>query len=346
MPGEKTVKRKAEHLDMCVREDVETGSNGFSDVTLVHRSLPELELKKIDTSTSLLGKKLSLPLVISGMTGGVEQARKVNRDLAAAAQERGIAFGVGSQRAMIERPELKETYYVRDVAPDILLFGNMGITQIAKYEPARVRKMLEDTGANALCVHLNPAQEVFQTEGDWDFTGTLPALRKLCRELRYPVIGKEVGHGISRETAKQLKQAGVAAIDVGGSGGTNWAYIEAKRAGTDLGEFKHHGIPTAAAVLECRKVGLPIIATGGIRSGLEIAKAIALGATCAGMALPFLRAQASGGKQMAIRLVDRMQEELGRAMFLAGCRNIRELSKADHVIKGDLYAWASQRKLV
>ncbi|MBI4214615.1 type 2 isopentenyl-diphosphate Delta-isomerase, partial [archaeon] len=282
MPGEKTEKRKAEHLQMCVSEEVETGTNGFADVKLIHKSLPELALRKIDTSTSLLGKKLSLPLVISGMTGGVEPARKINRDLASAAQLKGIGFGVGSQRAMIENHSLSGTYSVRDIAPDILLFGNIGITQLQKYFPEQLRNAIEAIGANALCVHLNPAQEIFQAEGDWNFEGSLDALKQLCRHLRYPVIGKEVGHGISRETATQLKRAGVAAIDVGGSGGTNWAHIEAKRAGKNLGEFKEHGIPTAAAVLECRKVGLPIIATGGIRSGLEIAKAIALGASACG----------------------------------------------------------------
>ena len=188
-----TEQRKKDHLKITLEQKVETQRTGFEDITFIHNSLPELNLKEIDTSTRFLGKKLTLPLTIAAITGGTSEAKQINKDLAQVAEKKGIGFSLGSQRAMIENPKLKETYYVRDVAPHVLLFGNIGIVQIRKLGIKRIKDSLESVKADALCVHINPAQELFQKEGDSDFRYSLSSLKKLCQELDYPIIGKEVG---------------------------------------------------------------------------------------------------------------------------------------------------------
>ena len=270
--------RKIEHLDICLKEAVETGDPLFEDVRLVHQSLPETDLGVVDTSCEFLGKKLDFPLMIAAITGGCEEARQINEALARVAENKGLAFGVGSQRAMIEKPELTQTFSVRSVAPSVLLLGNIGITALKQVSPDRVAQAVEAIEADGLCVHINPAQEIFQNEGDDDFSGCVAALERLCSAVRFPVVGKEVGNGISREAAERLKGAGVRAIDVGGLGGTSWILIDSLRSGKDSSRYREWGIPTAAAILEAKGVSLPVIATGGLRNGLHMAKAIALGA--------------------------------------------------------------------
>lgn len=341
-----TEARKEEHLRIVTEQKVEWGSTWLDDVTLIHQSLPEISLDDVDTSTVFMNHKFTLPLNISGMTGGTQAAKRVNRGLAEAAQRCGISMGVGSQRVMLENPSLVDTFYVRDVAPNILLFANIGVYQLKRYSPEKIRGAIEAIKANALCVHLNPAQEIFQKDGDWDFTGCFDALRELCKAVGYPVIAKEVGHGISKETALMLKEAGVVAVDVQGNGGTSWAYIDSLRSGKDCTYFKAWGVPTGASVMEVRGLGLSVIGSGGIRSGADIAKCIALGADLAGIALPMLKAVNSGGVEGVVKYVEKLREELRYAMFLTGSRNIEELKKAKYVLTGKLADWARQRGLV
>jgi isopentenyl-diphosphate delta-isomerase len=336
--------RKIEHLDICLNETVETGDPLFEDVHLVHQALPERDLGNCDPSCTFLGKKLDLPLMIAAMTGGCEEARKINEALARVAEAGGLAFGVGSQRAMIERPELTGTFSVRSVAPSVLLLGNIGITALKQIPHERVAAAVEAIEADGLCVHINPAQEVFQREGDEDFSGCLAALKSLCSSVRFPVVGKEVGNGISREAAERLKEAGVQAIDVGGMGGTSWTLIDSLRSGKDASRFREWGIPTAAAVLEAR-VGLPLIATGGIRSGLHMAKAVALGADICGIALPFLRILAKDGIAGVERYVEALKRDFRIALFLTGSKNVAELRQAKVLLGARLKAWVDQRNL-
>lgn len=339
-----TEQRKKDHLNICLENNVETQKTGFEDISLINDSLPELNLREIDTTTKFLGKKLNLPLIIAAMTGGTGEARQINRDLAEIAEKKGIGFSLGSQRAMIEKPELKETYYVRDVAPKVLLFGNIGISQLKRFNTKQIENALEYVEADALCVHINPAQELFQKEGNFDFKGSITSLEKLCKEINYPVIAKEVGFGISREVSLKLKEVGVKAIDVGGFGGTNWIMIDGLLSERDFSSFVDWGIPTSISVLEA-KVGLPIIATGGIRSGLDIAKSIILGADMCGIALPFLRILKKQGKKGVENFIDKIQEELKIAMILTGSKNIEELKKAKYVLTGKIKDWVDQRNL-
>ncbi|MFH1473993.1 MAG: type 2 isopentenyl-diphosphate Delta-isomerase [Candidatus Aenigmatarchaeota archaeon] len=339
-----TERRKKDHLKICIEENVESNKACFEDVNLVHNSLPELDLAKIDTTTEFLGTKLRLPLTIASMTGGTEEATKINKDLAEIAEKKGIGFSLGSQRAMIEDPKLKDTYYVRDVAPNVLLFGNVGIYQLKKFSIDKIEEALKYVGANALCVHINPSQEIFQKNGDSNFSECLCFLKDLCKDLKYPVIGKEVGFGISRDVALKLKEAGVKAIDVGGFGGTNWIVIDGLISGKEFQNFKNWGIPTPVSIIEA-KVGLPLIATGGIRSGVDIAKSIALGAEMCGIALPFLRILKTKGKQGVEEYIDKLEKELKTTMLLTGSKNIEELKNTKYILDGKVKDWVDQRKL-
>ena len=336
--------RKKNHIRVCLENDVETQKTGFEDIILINNSLPELSLDEIDTTTKFLGKKLNMPLTMAALTGGTEEATQINRDLAEVAEKKGIGFSLGSQRAMIEKPDLKKTYYVRDIAPKTLLLGNIGIYQLSKFNTKQIENALEYVGADALCVHINPSQELFQKGGDVNFKGSINSLKKLCSELDYPVVGKEVGFGMCREVSLKLKEIGVKAIDVGGYGGTNWIAVDGLISKRDFSNFIDWGIPTPISIIES-KVGLPIIATGGIRSGLDIAKSIVLGASICGIALPFLRILDKQGKEGVERYVDRLQEELKIAMILTGSKNIEELKNAKYVLTGKIKDWVEQRKL-
>ncbi len=337
--------RKIEHLDICLKEAVETGDPLFEDVRLVHQSLPETDLGVVDTSCEFLGKKLDFPLMIAAITGGCEEARQINEALARVAENKGLAFGVGSQRAMIEKPELTQTFSVRSVAPSVLLLGNIGITALKQVSPDRVAQAVEAIEADGLCVHINPAQEIFQNEGDDDFSGCVAALEKLCSAVRFPVVGKEVGNGISREAAERLKGAGVRAIDVGGLGGTSWILIDSLRSGKDSSRFREWGIPTAAAILEAKGVSLPVIATGGLRNGLHMAKAISLGADICGIALPFLRILSKDGIPGVEKYVEALERDFRHALFLTGCKNVGELQNTNVILGARLKAWVDQRNL-
>jgi isopentenyl-diphosphate delta-isomerase len=319
----------------------------FECVKLVHHALPELAASAIDTSVSLFGKKLRAPLVIASMTGGVERAGTINRELAALAEARGYGFGLGSQRAMHVDTATSPTYLVRDVAPTALVLGNLGLVQARQMSTAEVRALVTEVGADALCVHLNPAMEIVQPGGDRDFTGGVAALARLTAELGVPIVAKETGCGLSPRAAARLRQASVRHVDVSGAGGTSWVAVEMHRAHGEeraLGEaFREWGIPTAASVAWMARAGFEtVIATGGISTGLDVAKAIALGATAAGIARPVLQALTSGGRAEAERFLDGVEAELRAAMLLVGAGSLTELRTAPRIVVGELSAWLEQ----
>ncbi|MEM3555889.1 MAG: type 2 isopentenyl-diphosphate Delta-isomerase [Candidatus Micrarchaeia archaeon] len=331
-----TEKRKAYHLKICCERKVEFSrkSTGFEDVELIHNALPELNLDEVDVSCEFFGKKLSAPIIIEPITGGSHEAKKINKTLAAAAESSGVALGLGSQRAMIEKPSLANTYCVRDVAPNIPLIGNIGITQLLEHDVNRIADAVEKVEADALFVHLNPLQEVVQPEGNKKFKGCLSALQKLTAEISVPVIVKETGAGISREVAVELKNTGVKGIDVAGAGGTSWGAVELIRSSREEEWLWEWGIPTALSIVEVASVcELPLIASGGIRSGVDVAKAVALGADYAGAALPFLKATKKGEKAVVNEL-ERWKEQLKVCMFLTGSRELSSLSNSPVIITG------------
>jgi len=334
-----TSQRKLEHLEICYEKDVESGHTGFGDIRLVHCALPECDMDTIDTRVSFLGRTLDSPLFIAAMTGGHPDTKDVNAVLAGAAEEFNIGMGVGSQRAALENPELEDSFtVVREKAPGAFICGNLGAVQLREHGNEWADRAVEMIDAQALCIHLNFLQEAIQPEGDHNATGCLDAIEDLCSSARYPVIIKETGCGISVEVGRQLYAAGVAAIDVGGLGGTSWATVEAHRATTgpqaDLGRlFSDWGIPTAACLYEVSKLGGPVIATGGIRTGLDIAKAIALGANLGGMALPLLK-QAMNGSEAISDGIMTFNTQLKSAMFLTGASTIRELSGIRKYVSG------------
>jgi isopentenyl-diphosphate delta-isomerase len=338
--------RKADHIELAANADVgfEHKTTLFECVDLVHEALSDLNADAVDTSLRILGKTLRAPLIIAAMTGGTPGAEAINRDLAAIAQARGYGFGLGSQRAMCLDAATRKTYCVRDVAPTALVLGNVGLVQARQMKVAELGALVSDVGADALCVHLNPAMEIVQAGGDRDFTGGSEALGLLLRDLGVPVVVKETGCGLGLGTARRLRGLGVKHIDVSGAGGTSWVAVEMHRAegqSRRLAEtFREWGIPTAASVAWTASVGFEtVIATGGITSGLDVAKAIALGATCAGIARPVLRALVSGGRAAAEQLLDAVEGELRAAMFLAGARDLQSLKAVPRVVTGPLQAW-------
>ncbi|MGL5061474.1 MAG: type 2 isopentenyl-diphosphate Delta-isomerase, partial [Microcoleus sp.] len=329
-----TESRKADHLRICLEEDVQfrETTSGLERYRFTHCCLPEIDRADIDLSSIFLGKKLGAPLLISSMTGGTELAQTINYRLADVAQKYKLAMGVGSQRIAIENPELAPTFAVRERAPDILLFANIGAVQLNyNFGLEQCQRIIDLLEADALILHLNPLQECVQTEGDTNFKGLLDKIAKLCCELAVPVIAKEVGNGISAVMAKKLLAAGVAAIDVAGAGGTSWAKIEGERA-TDAKQrrlgatFADWGIPTAECIVSVRAVAsdTPLIASGGLQNGLDAAKALALGADAAGMARPFLQAAAESAAALE-QLVEVSIAEIATVMFCTGCANLYEL---------------------
>ena len=337
--------RKRSHLELCQAEEVEYARKTtlLEEVDLVHDALPELAVDEVDVGTELLGKRLRAPLLITGMTGGTEEASAINRGLAEVAERHGIAFGLGSQRAMQRVPDLAYTFQVRAHAPTTLVLANLGVVQAAAQPTAEIERLVRAVGADALCIHLNPAQELIQPGGDRDFRGGLTTLRRLVAELPVPVVVKETGCGISRAVGERLVEAGVRTVDVSGAGGTSWVKVEGLRAGAPerelAEEFAEWGVPTAAALLGLRGLPLDPIASGGIRTGLEVAKAVALGAHVAGMALPVFRAFRDGGAPAAGALIERLVAGLRTAMVLTGSRDLGALRRAPVIIGSRLRDW-------
>jgi isopentenyl-diphosphate delta-isomerase len=340
--------RKKDGIEIPLQKDVQarTTSTYLEYVKLVHNALPELDYDDIDLSTTFLGHKFSAPLVIDSMTGGTDEATLINGRLGELAEKYGFGMGLGSQRAGLKSEELAATYSVaRKNAPNAFLIANIGGAQLAKgLSIDDARKIVKMIRANALVVHLNPLQELVQPEGEPKYRGVLAKISELVRSMDVPVIVKEVGAGISKEVAIKLEMARVSAINVAGAGGTSWAGVEKLRADmvkdrkkARLGEmFWDWGIPTAASLIEARKaVKVPLIASGGLRNGLEVAKCIALGASMAAMAYPFLKAAAQS-REALFGFADSVLEELRSAMFLTGSANVRALAGSRYILTGAL----------
>ncbi len=326
--------RKADHIRINLNQDVSSGlSAGFEYYHFPHQALPELDLDQIQMDFELFGKRLAGPVFISSMTGGTDQAEKINRNLALGAQEVGIAMGVGSQRAMLENPDLASTFQVRDLAPDILLFANLGAVQLNyNLDQSDCQKAVDMIEADALILHLNALQEAVMPDGNPNFSGLLSKIEKVCKTLSVPVIAKEVGWGISAKAAKDLKNAGVAAIDVAGAGGTSWSEVEMHRAESEIqrqvaAAFIDWGIPTTESIQLVKETapGLPIFASGGVRSGVDIAKSVALGAIMGGLASPFLKA-AAVSPEAVVDVIHRLLREVQITMFAAGAKDLESLS--------------------
>ena len=338
--------RKQDHLTLCTSGAVafRARSTLLSEVHLVHQALPELAEHDLDLSVTLAGRRLKAPLVIAGMTGGVAEAGAINRDLATAAERLGLAFGLGSQRAMVRHPEVTDTYQVRDVAPTAMVLANLGVVQARQMRSAEVRAICDAVRADALCLHLNVAMELVQDGGDRDFRGAVATIRRLEEELGLPVMVKETGCGLSRRAAATIAAAGIRSVDVGGAGGTSWVGVEATRAedarARAVGEVLWDwGIPTAPSVAYCVEAGLEVVATGGIRDGHDVARALALGARAAGLAAPLLKAQREGGVEAVVEVLESVLRTLRAIMLLCGCRTPTSLALAPRVVGTELRAW-------
>jgi isopentenyl-diphosphate delta-isomerase len=335
MPNSKsTSSRKRDHIRINLDQDVRSGvTTGLERLHFSHQALPEINLVDIRLDFLFFGKKISAPLFISSMTGGTDQARKINQNLALAAQQTGIPMGVGSQRAALENPDLADSFQIRDYAPDILLFANLGAVQLNYgMTAADCQEAVDMIGADALVLHLNALQEAVMEEGDSNFMGLAEKIGQVCQSLKVPVIAKEVGWGFSARAVRLLEKAGVAAIDVAGAGGTSWSEVEMHRAKSEsarqiAGAFINWGIPTAETIQIVKETcpDLDILASGGIRNGVDIAKSIALGARMAGMASPFLKA-ADKSSQQVIEVIKRIKKEIQISMFAAGVGDLESLT--------------------
>lgn len=328
-------KRKADHIRINLEEDVRSGINtGLSTYRFIHEALPEINFSDINTSVDLFGRNLSTPILISSMTGGTPEAEAINFNLAQAAQECRIAMGVGSQRAAIEAPELSGSFDIRKIAPDTLLFANLGAIQLNNgldYDDCQ--RAIDMISADGLILHLNPLQEALQSGGNTNFKGLAGKIEAICRKITVPVIAKEVGWGISENTARLLYECGVSAIDVAGAGGTSWSQVEMYTAPDEFSRqlaavFKNWGIPTATSIINVKKVApaMTIFASGGITNGVEMAKCIALGATLAGSAGIFLR-EAAISPEGVVHIINLLQQQIKITMFVTGSMDVSELSR-------------------
>jgi len=354
MPSRRTPKRKLSHIQTTLHEQVQSHvPTGFDDVRLIHKALPELDRDEIDLSTEIFGHKLKAPLIIESMTGGTPLAARINRTLARVAERLGIAMGVGSQRAAIEDESLAYTYRVaREAAPSIPLFANLGCPQLTRDDAVdRAKKAVDMIHATGLFIHLNALQESVQFEGETDFRDMLHRISDLAEQLSVPVLVKETGAGIAKETAQALERAHVKGINVSGLGGTSWAGVEYYRARAkqyklqmELGTtFWNWGTPTVPSIVEvANSTSLRVFASGGVRNGLHIGKALGLGAHYGGLALPMLKSASSGEKAATARLTT-VIEELRNAMFLTGSHNLQELRQIPLVITGATHQWLTQR---
>ena len=348
--AEKTGKRKADHIRICLEKKAQAkkATAGFEDIQLVHRALPEIDKQKISLSTTFLGKKVWAPLIVGAMTGGTEEATQLNASIAEAVEKLGLGMGVGSQRAAIENQKLEKTYAVaRKKAPNAFLIANIGGVQLVHgYGLKEVKKVVEMIDADAVAVHLNALQEAVQPEGQTNFKGVLAKIVEIAGELDVPVIVKETGCGIAAEDAKALEAAGVKAIDVGGVGGTSFAAVEYYRSTSknNLGEvFWDWGIPTAVSLIETEQtVKIPVVVSGGVRSGLDAAKSLALNASLASISQPVLEAAVKGAVETK-QLLSCLIEELRNVMFLVGAENLEGLAKVPLVVTGKTADWLNIR---
>ncbi|MFP4205874.1 MAG: type 2 isopentenyl-diphosphate Delta-isomerase [Spirochaetaceae bacterium] len=324
--------RKARHLSICVdaeRYSVESGSAGFEELAFPHRALPELSTDEVDTGVDFLDRRVSMPVLISSMTGGSDEGYMANKNLATAAQQAGIPVGMGSIRILFRKPEVLEHFRLKRFAPDVPVFANLGGVQIRDLPHEDIIEMLKRLEVDALAVHLNPGQELFQPGGDRDFRGIMESIGRFCEVSPKPVIVKETGFGIHPVEVRRLLDLGVAYVDLAGSGGTNWVSVESYRLEGSLcesaGEFASWGTPTAALLAAVGHRGGRIIASGGLRSGMDVAKAVALGAELCGLALPFIRAVVTDGVDGALALCERLHKTIETAMVLTASHTLEEL---------------------
>jgi isopentenyl-diphosphate delta-isomerase len=350
---EETEKRKADHIRICLNEasQAKKATTGFEDVQFIHRALPEVDKAKINLSTTFFGHKFAAPLIVGAMTGGTAEAARINAAIAEAVERLQLGMGVGSQRAAIENPKLEKTFVVaREKAPNAFLIANIGGIQLVHgYGLKEVKKAVEMIDADAVAVHLNALHEAVQPEGQTTFKGVLAKIGEIAGELDKPVIVKETGGGIAAEDAKRLEAAGVKAIDVGGAGGTSFAAVEYYRSEVTSvphllgGVFWDWGIPTAVSLVEtARAVKIPVIASGGVRSGIDVAKALALNACLASVSQPALQTAVKGAKETE-NLLSLLMEELRNVMFLVGAESVQDLVKAPIVVMGKTAEWLKTR---
>ena len=347
-------KRKQRHIKVSLEEKVESDTTtGFEEVSLVHRALPEIDLVDVDTSTTLFGRKLKAPLIISAITGGTDEAMKINAILAKVAGRQGIGISVGSQRIALQQPEVESTFsVVREKAPNTLVIGNIGSPQLnLGWGSKEAQKAIDMIDADALAIHMNPLQEAVQVGGDANYQGILKKVKELTSNIKTPIVMKETGCGISYEDALKLEKLGVAGFELSGLGGTSWAAVE-HHVAREIGEYQQEylgkalwnwGIPTVCSLVEVREASKgKIIASGGLRTGLEMTKAIALGADAAGIAKPFLQ-KAVESEEALERHIESIITEFKVCMFLIGAKKLGEIKKVPVVITGYTYEWLKNR---
>jgi isopentenyl-diphosphate delta-isomerase len=353
--AEKTEKRKADHIKICLNEKAQARNvtAGFEDIQFIHRALPEIDKKKIDLSIKIFGHKVSAPIIVGAMTGGTSEATRINAGIAEAVEKLQLGMGVGSQRAAIEDVKLGKTFAIaRKKAPTAFLIANIGGVQLVHgYGVKEVKKTIEMIDADAVAIHLNALQEAVQPEGQTNFKGVLSKIGEIAEELDKPLIVKETGSGIGAEDAKKLEAAGVNAIDIGGTGGTSFAAVEYYRAEGQENSVQHFlgdafwdwGIPTAVSLAETTQtVKIPVIASGGVRSGTDIAKALALNASLASVSQPVLQAAVKGAKDTE-NILSLLTEELRNVMFLVGAEKVENVAKTPVVVMGKTAAWLKTR---
>lgn len=321
--------RKLQHINIVLNEKVEPLPSSFGKYRMPYKALPEVDMSKIDTSFEWFGKKLSFPFVISSMTGGEDKGKFINRHLAEAAEETGVGLGLGSMRVTIKKPESLTSFQIRKYCPTTPLFANVGLVQLNYgFGADEINQIIDSVEADGIFLHVNPLQEAVQPEGDTNFEGIIEKLSKILPKINGHVVVKEVGTGIDPETASKLKEIGIKWIDLAGTGGTSWPWVEGYRRNDSLGEvFSAQGVPTDEALIEASKIdGLKLIAGGGIRTGIDIAKSIVLGADMATAAKPLLE-PALGSTEACVKIINRMKQELIISMFMSGCKNLKELKQ-------------------
>lgn len=330
--------RKAQHLEICLEEEdyaVESGSTGFEQLSFIHRAIPEVAMEELDTTVDFLGYRSRLPLFISSMTGGSAEGYKVNKQLAEAAQQAGIPVGMGSIRILFRKPEVLDHFRLKRLAPDVPVFANIGGVQLREMDHGEIVEMTRRLEVDGIVVHLNPGQELFQPDGDRDFRGVLDGIEAFCERSPIPVMVKETGFGISPSLVRDLLARGVRYVNIAGSGGTNWVRVESHRLPEEdraaAEEFDAWGLPTAVVLAALAEGGRGdetagrILASGGMRSGLDLARATALGAELSGYALPMVRAVKRSGVEGVLRYIDRLETVLRNVMVLTGSRSLPEL---------------------
>jgi isopentenyl-diphosphate delta-isomerase len=343
-----TEKRKSDHIDIVAKGmGTYKKTTWLEFVELLPGALPDFSLSDISTTLVFLSRRFSLPIFISGMTGGTERSKRINLCLAKVASRFNVPLGIGSQRAMLENESVAHTYMVKEFEPDIFLAGNIGVTSLKRFGARRIREALKRIGADCVCIHINPLQEVLQNEGDKDFSGCLDAIKDALDTLDCPVIVKEVGCGFSRKVLLELKAIGVQVVDVAGAGGTSFAKIELVRAGLhERAEFQgipEFGIPTAVALLETQGLGLDVIGSGGIRSGLDVVKVLALGAKMAGIGAPFLQVLEKDGEEGVFLFMEHLTHAMKSIMFSLGCRGLEALRNVEKLFLEPLRGWHYER---